>query len=67
MKITKDMTIGEIVRKYPKTIDVFMKYHMMCFGCGVANVETLEQGCQSHEIDVEDMLKDLNEAVEEEE
>ena len=66
MKITKDMKIAEIVKKYPNTVEVFMKHHMMCFGCGIAHVETLEQGCMGHGIDVEKMLKDLNEAAEKE-
>lgn len=67
MKITKDMTIAEIVKKCPKSIEVFMKNHMMCFGCGVAQVETLEQGCQGHGVDVDKMLKELNELEEESE
>jgi len=65
MKITKDMTIGDIVNKYPATVNVFVKYHMMCFGCGMAKMETLEQGCTGHGIDVEKILVDLNKAVEE--
>ena len=65
MKITKDMKIGEIVSKYPKTVQVFIKHQMMCFGCGMAQMETLEQGCTGHGIDVEEMLKDLNKVVEE--
>jgi hybrid cluster-associated redox disulfide protein len=30
--ITKDMTITEIVSKYPKTVEVFQRYDMGCFG-----------------------------------
>jgi hybrid cluster-associated redox disulfide protein len=66
MKIKKDMTIAEIVKKYPKSVNVFLKHHMMCFGCAVAKVETLEEGCRGHGIDVEEMLKDLNAVSEEE-
>ncbi|ADG82272.1 hypothetical protein Tfer_1982 [Thermincola ferriacetica] len=32
MTITKDMSIMEIVMKYPKTIPVFQSYGMGCFG-----------------------------------
>ena len=58
--ITKDMTIAEIVKNYPKSVNVFLKHHMMCFGCAVAKVETLEEGCRGHGIDVDEMLKELN-------
>lgn len=30
--ITKEMSITEIVEKYPQTVDVFHKYGMHCFG-----------------------------------
>lgn len=63
MKITKKMTIAQVVGKFPDTIPVFMKYHMMCFGCGIAHVETIEEGCKGHGINLEEFLKELNEAV----
>jgi len=66
MNITKDMTIGEVIKKYPNTAEVFVKNHLMCFGCGMAQMETVEQGCMSHGIDVDKFVKDLNEASEKE-
>lgn len=66
MKITKDMTIGEVVKTYPQTMPVFMKFQMGCFGCGMAQMETLEQGCTAHGIDVDKFLEELNKAAEEE-
>lgn len=62
-KITKDMIIGEIVNKYPETANVFMKNGLQCIGCMMAMMETLEQGAKSHGIDMEKLLKELNEAV----
>ncbi|MDY7076026.1 MAG: DUF1858 domain-containing protein [Chloroflexota bacterium] len=61
--IKKDMPIGEIVEKYPQTIEVFMRHGLMCFGCAVARFENLEQGAMAHGINVELLLKDLNTAV----
>ncbi|GFR35208.1 DUF1858 domain-containing protein [Thermobrachium celere] len=61
--ITKDMGIIEIVNKYPETADVFFKYGMHCLGCMAARFETLEQGALAHGIDLEAMLKDLNDAI----
>ena len=59
-KITKDMFLGEVVNKYPKTVEVFMKYGLPCAMCGVAFSETVEQGAESHGIDLKSLLKDLN-------
>jgi hybrid cluster-associated redox disulfide protein len=58
--ITKDMLIGEIVKKYPASVDVMLEHGMVCIGCHVATWETLEQGAQGHHIDVNKLLDALN-------
>jgi len=62
-KITKDMSIGEAVAKYPETAEVFMKHGMHCLGCAIANFENIEQGAQAHWINVKKLIEDLNKAV----
>ncbi len=64
MKITKSMSIMEIVSKYPDTAEVFMKHGLHCIGCAAASFESLEDGAKAHGIDVEKLLKDLNKAIE---
>ncbi|WP_407312682.1 DUF1858 domain-containing protein [Desulfosporosinus sp. SB140] len=61
--ITGDMSITEIVEKYPKTADILLSYGMHCFGCMAARFENLEQGALAHGIDVQRLLKDLNASV----
>ncbi len=63
MKITKDMNIIEVVQKYPETIEVFMYAGMGCFGCHVAQFETVEEGARAHGIDVDALVDALNEIV----
>ena len=66
-KISKDMTLGEVIAKYPNTVPVMLKYDLHCAGCHVAAYETLEQGAKGHgmgEEDFEKMLAEMNEAVE---
>jgi hybrid cluster-associated redox disulfide protein len=63
MTITKEMTIGEVVRKYPQTVEVFLRHGLMCFGCAVAQFENVEQGAIAHGINVEALIKDLNTVV----
>ena len=64
MKITKDMSIKEVVEKYPQTIQVFMMHGLGCAGCSIANFENIEQGALVHGIDVDQLIKDLNKAAE---
>ena len=65
--ISKDMIIEEVVRKYPKTVPVFMAHGLHCIGCAVANYETVEQGAMGHGMtDVTPLLADLNKVANEE-
>ncbi|NLT95048.1 MAG: DUF1858 domain-containing protein [Clostridia bacterium] len=64
MKITKDMSITEVVQKYPQTVEVFMKFGMGCLGCAAARFENIEQGALVHGIDVNSLIDALNKATE---
>jgi len=63
MKILKEMTIGEVVRNYPECVEVLFSFGMGCVGCPSAQAETIEEACQVHGIEVEKLIKALNEAV----
>jgi len=52
-KVTKEMTISEAARKYPKTAFVFMDYGLHCIGCPAAPDETLEEAAKLHNLDLE--------------
>lgn len=62
-KITKEMTIGQVIRKYPKAVFVFIDYGLHCIGCPIAQGETIEQAVKLHRINLKDFLQDLNKAV----
>lgn len=63
--ITKDMTIGQVIRENPSAVPVFIKNGLTCVGCPMASMETLEQGAVSHGIDLDKLLKELNSSVKE--
>ena len=64
--ISKEMTIGEVVRQHPETVRVFLAHGLMCVGCAAARFENVQQGATAHGIDVDAFVTDLNGAVEEE-
>lgn len=63
MKITKDMAIGEVISKHPESVEVFLKNGLGCIGCGMAQLESVEQGAKAHGIDVKKLISDLNKVV----
>lgn len=63
LKITKEMTIGEVMKKYPKSIFVFLDYGLHCVGCPLAQNDTLEGAAKIHRLNLNKLLKDLNKAA----
>ena len=64
--IKKDMTLGEVVSKYPAAAEVMLKRGLHCVGCGIAAFETIEQGAFAHgmnEKELDKMVKEINDIV----
>ena len=59
--ITKDMTIYEVLQINPEIAPVFFEFGMHCLGCPISRGETVEQAAEAHGVDVNEMLRRLNE------
>lgn len=60
MKISKEMTIAQVIRQNPEAVQVLQRFGMGCVGCPSAQAETLEEASMVHGIDLEQLLKSLN-------
>ena len=60
MQITKQMTIGEILRIDQGVIPILLESGMHCLGCPSARGETIGQACEVHGVDVEEILAQIN-------
>lgn len=58
---TKDSTLGEVIEKKPEAEAILLGFGMHCFGCFVSQMETLEEASQVHGVELELLLKKLNE------
>ena len=47
-----DMTVAEIMSRWPATIGVFMAYEMRCIGCPIAIFHTLAEAAREHRLDL---------------
>lgn len=61
-KITKDLTVGEVVRRFPSAAETLLKYGVDCTGCGAGYYETLEQALD----DADQVVRELNASLPEE-
>ena len=62
-KITKEMSIIEIIENYPEALPVFAKYGLGCIGCAAARFENLEAGAKVHGVDPDKMVEEINELI----
>lgn len=60
MKINKDMKIGELLEQAPEKAEILMEAGMHCLGCPASQAETLEEACEVHGIDVNELVEELN-------
>lgn len=60
MEINRNTTIGELLEKAPEKADILLEAGMHCLGCPASQMETLEEACDVHGIDVEELLEKLN-------
>ena len=60
MEITKDMLIGELIRKNPESIEVLMSFGMGCVGCPASQMESLEEAAMVHGLDLNRLMTALN-------
>ncbi len=58
--IEKTTKIGEILKVAPEKADILLEAGMHCLGCPASQEETLEEACQVHGIDVDELLKKIN-------
>lgn len=60
MKFNKNTKIGELLEMAPEKAEILMEAGMHCLGCPASQAETLEEACEVHGIDVEELLKEIN-------
>ncbi len=58
-----DMSLNELMEKWPETIPVFMKHKMICVGCLINPFHTVTDACAEYELSEEAFLGELIAAV----
>ena len=49
--IDPDMSVDEIMRRWPATIRVMIRNGMLCVGCPIGTFHTVAEACVAHEVD----------------
>lgn len=59
-KVTKDMTIGELIRTNPEVAPILMEVGMHCLGCPASQAETLAEAAMVHGLDADLLEEKIN-------
>jgi hybrid cluster-associated redox disulfide protein len=59
-KVSKDMTIGELIRLDQNIAAILMRAGMHCIGCPSAQGETLEEAAMVHGMDADMLEQQIN-------
>ena len=60
-EVNKNTTLGEILKNYNNAEEVLTGFGMHCFSCPMSQMETVEEAGEVHGLDVDFMVKKLNE------
>ena len=59
MEITRETVIGDIVEFDPETAAVFLDCGMHCIDCPVSRMESIEEACEVHGVDQDELIENL--------
>lgn len=64
-KITKDSLIGDVLEMDIDLAKYFFEIGMHCLGCPASRSETIEEACQVHGANCDELIAKLNAALKE--
>lgn len=62
-RYNEEMTIDEIMRRWPQTIPMILRYRLLCFGCPVAPFHTVLDAIREHDIDGLEFRRELHATI----
>ncbi len=62
--ITKDITIGELLKEVPDVAPVLLSAGMHCLGCPASQAESIEDAAMVHGIDSDELVAEINAFIE---
>jgi hybrid cluster-associated redox disulfide protein len=61
--LTSDMTVEQVMSRWPDSVRVFLDFRMNCVGCPIAACHSVEEASREHGIDRRAVLAKLRSAA----
>ncbi|MCK4306750.1 DUF1858 domain-containing protein [candidate division WOR-3 bacterium] len=62
-RITKEMTVEEVIERYSDTVKVFMDLRIPCLVCGEPLWGTIEETAERYNVELDILLEKLNQVL----
>ncbi|HEY63375.1 MAG TPA: DUF1858 domain-containing protein [Caldilineae bacterium] len=63
MGLTADLTVAELLARWPQTAQVFLRYRMACIGCTMAPFDTLADVTTAYDLRLDLFLSELRRTI----
>ena len=61
--VTGETLVGEIVSKYPESVEILLSIGMHCLRCPASRAESLQDACAVHGIPAEEVIEAINNKI----
>ncbi|MEA1925619.1 MAG: DUF1858 domain-containing protein [Patescibacteria group bacterium] len=61
-ELSIDSNILEVIKRYPRATEIFIKYGLPCVGCAAARFEKISDAAAEFGIDGESMVNEIKES-----
>ena len=61
--VTGETLVGEVVTRYPETVEILISIGMHCLGCPHSRAESLNEACAVHGIDPAEVVEAINNRI----
>jgi hybrid cluster-associated redox disulfide protein len=62
-EVFSDLTVREIMLRWPSTIGVFIDLHLHCIGCPIGVFHTLADAAHEHGIELAELVAEVSVAI----
>lgn len=61
--VDPDLSLSELMTRWPQTIPVFVRHRMICVGCLVSPFHTIADACAEYKLDQDAFMAELANAI----
>ena len=61
--LTSNMTVAEVLERWPETVSVFQDYKTACVGCSMAPFDTMVDVAREYALELPEIMAALDRAV----